>query len=372
MCWTGQVRSRVLASLRPVGFTATLRCVSDDARPFEDTTLPWCGEAVAYVSRTPHRQTRKQAPDHLPWIDRVPHIPPFTPDTRLFPFESKWFESEVGPVHYVDEGVGEPILFLHGNPTWSFLYRGIIIRLRKRFRCIALDYPGFGLSAHPANYGYTPGEQASTVRSFVRELDLRNLTIMGQDWGGPIGMRVAIDELPRLRALVMSNTWYWPMDEWHMKAFSYLMSSAPMQRQILRRNFFVDQVMPRAVEHEMAPEVLRHYQEPFPTPKSRLGVAEFPRQILEAHDWLADLADGVLDHLSNVPILLPWGVNDLAFTRSFMERFREDFRLVTIERLVAKHYVQEDAPAEIATAIDAFLSEGGAAGAAQQTRRPPP
>ncbi len=301
---------------------------------------------------------------------RLTHIPPFTPDSRLFPFESKWFESEVGPIHYIDEGAGDPILFLHGNPTWSFLYRGIVIRLRKRYRCIALDYPGFGLSVHPANYGHTPGDHADVVRALVQKLDLKNLTIMGQDWGGPIGMRVALDELARLRALVMGNTWYWPMDEWHMKAFAYVMSSAPMQRQILRKNFFVEQLMPRSVEHEMAPEVLRHYREALPTPKSRIGVAEFPRQLLEANAWLSDLADGVLDHLANVPILLPWGVNDLAFTRTFMERFREDFRLVTTERLVAKHYIQEDAPAEIATAIDAFLSPGGAARSGAVARGP--
>ena len=134
------------------------------------------------------------------------HIPPFKPDRRLFPFESKWYESAVGPVHYIDEGSGPPILFLHGNPTWSFLYRGLVIRLRKNFRCIALDYPGFGLSSRPEDYGYTAAEHADIVTALVRHLDLNDLTIMGQDWGGPIGMRLALDETARLRALVMGNT----------------------------------------------------------------------------------------------------------------------------------------------------------------------
>ena len=102
----------------------------------------------------------------------------------------------MGKVHYIDEGVGRPILFLHGNPTWSFLYRGIVIRLRQKFRCIAVDYPGFGLSVRPEDYDYTPREHAGIVRDLVRSLDLRDLTIMGHDWGGPIGMRVAVDELP--------------------------------------------------------------------------------------------------------------------------------------------------------------------------------
>ncbi len=67
----------------------------------------------------------------------------FTPSPELYPFESKWFDSSVGKVHYIDEGSGRPILFLHGNPTWSFLYRGIVLRLKDRFRCVAIDYPGF-------------------------------------------------------------------------------------------------------------------------------------------------------------------------------------------------------------------------------------
>lgn len=287
------------------------------------------------------------------------HIPPFQPDRRLFPFESKWFECAEGPVHYVDEGTGPPILFLHGNPTWSFLYRGIIIRLRKHFRCVAVDYPGFGLSARPENYGYTPQEHAAVVRALVRHLDLENLTIMGQDWGGPIGMRVALDELPRLRALVMGNTWYWPPDSWQMKAFAYVMSSAPLQNQILRRNLFVEKVIPLGVKYPLAAEVLHHYREPFPTAKSRIGVAELPRQLMEASTWLEDLADEVPEQMSNVPLLLTWGLEDIAFPRQFMDRFREDFNLVTVHRLDAKHFIQEDQPGEIAAAIEAFLSRPG-------------
>ena len=288
------------------------------------------------------------------------HIPPFKPDPRLFPFVSRWYESPVGPVHYVDEGTGPPILLLHGNPTWSFLYRGIIIRLRRHFRCVAMDYPGFGLSVHPAGYGYTPGEHADVVAGLVRHLDLDGLTIMGQDWGGPIGLRVAVDELPRLRALVMGNTWYWPPDAWHMKAFAYVMSSAPVQNMIVKRNLFVEKLMPMGVQHPMAEEVRHHYREPFPTPASRWGVAEFPRQLVEAALWLGQLSDDVRDHLANVPILLPWGMSDPVFGRSFLERFRQDFRLATVRRLDAKHYIQEDAPGEIAEAIQEFLASPAA------------
>ncbi len=287
----------------------------------------------------------------------APHIPPFLPDPNLFPFESKWLDSSVGRVHYVDEGEGPPILFLHGNPTWSFLYRGIVIRLKKRFRCVAVDYPGFGLSEHPRDYDFTPAEHATVVGELVRALDLQGLTIMGQDWGGPIGMRVALDEFPRLRALVMGNTWYWPADAWHMKSFGYVMSSQPMQHLILERNLFVEKMIPLGTKHALAPEVRDHYRQPFPNAMSRLGVAELPKQILDAAAWLANLADEVPSVLANVPLLLTWGIHDFAFTPKFMERFRGDFRLVTVRHLDAKHFIQEDAPAEISRAIEEFLTE---------------
>ena len=283
------------------------------------------------------------------------HVPPFTPDPRVFPFRSRWFESRVGPVHYVDEGEGDPILFLHGNPTWSFLYRGIIIRLKSRFRCLAVDYPGFGLSVRPDAYGYTPADHALIVRDFIQKMDLRKLTIMGQDWGGPIGLRVAADEIGRLRGLVMGNTWLAPLDTWATKGFGYVMSMAPTQSQILNRNMLVERLMPMGVKHGLPEDVLHHYREAMPTPKSRVGAAELAIQLVSASSWLAKLRGDVETRLRNVPLLLTWGLDDYLFGRTFMEHFRETFRTVELRRLDAKHLIQEDAPGEIASAIGDFL-----------------
>lgn len=281
----------------------------------------------------------------------------FQPDPRLFPFQSRWLDSSVGRVHYIDEGSGPPILFLHGNPTWCFLYRGIVIRLRETFRCVAIDYPGFGLSEHPDRYGYTPAEHAGVVGELVRHLDLVGFTIMGQDWGGPIGMRVAVDHVRRLRALVMGNTWYWPLDAWHMKAFAAVMSSGLLQQQILKRNLFVERIMPAGVQHRLPQEVLDQYRGVLPTPVSRVAVAELPRQLTLASPWLADLDDDVRRTLPNVPLQLTWGIHDMAFSPRFMDRFRVDFNDVRVTRLEAKHYIQEDCPAEISQAITAFLGD---------------
>jgi pimeloyl-ACP methyl ester carboxylesterase len=210
--------------------------------------------------------------------------------------------------------------------------------------------------------------RAGIVRDLVRSLDLRDVTIMGHDWGGPIGMRVAVDELPRLRALVMGNTWYWPLDSWQAKSFAYFVSMAPVQSMILDKNMYVERVMPLGVKHRLADEVMTQYREALPTPKSRIGVAELGRQLVEASDWLADLEVDALAALGNVPLLLTWGLHDLAFPRRSMERFREDFRLARVHRLDAKHYIQEDAPAEIASAIEGFLgSLDGPGGQAAST-----
>lgn len=282
---------------------------------------------------------------------------PFRPDPRLFPFDSYWFESSVGRVHYLDEGTGPPILFLHGNPTWSFLYRGIVIRLRDRFRCIAPDYPGFGLSDHPPEYRYTPEEHARIIKSLVDHLQLESLTIMGQDWGGPIGMWVAKETVDRMRALVMGNTWYWPTEAIHLRAASWLMSTGYVQGLILKKNFFVERIMKVGVKHPLPEEVMSQYRGPFPTVDSRAGAAEFPRQLSLSANWLADLEGQVRTKLSHLPLLLVWGVEDLAYTPAFMDTFRADFESSRVVRLDAKHYIQEDAPAEISQAIGGFLAD---------------
>ena len=121
---------------------------------------------------------------------------------ELFPYESHFIDVDGCRVHYVDEGEGPVLLLLHGNPTWSFLYRHLIGRLRRRFRCIALDFPGFGLSRARPGYGFTPAEHASVVERFVAELALASYTPVVHDWGGPIGLAVASRHPDRIRAVV--------------------------------------------------------------------------------------------------------------------------------------------------------------------------
>jgi haloalkane dehalogenase len=121
---------------------------------------------------------------------------------------------------------GQTLLLLHGNPTWSFLYREIIKALRNEFRCIAIDYPGFGLSTPPPGYGFTPTEHAHTVETFVKQLDLSAVTMMVQDWGGPIGFAAATRHPDRFSRFVIGNTWAWPKSDPGSQIFSRVLGSA--------------------------------------------------------------------------------------------------------------------------------------------------
>jgi haloalkane dehalogenase len=130
----------------------------------------------------------------------------------LFPFESRFLDADGARVHYIDEGSGPTLVLLHGNPSWSFVYRHVIRALRVEFRCVALDLPGFGLSEPPPDYGYTPAEHAGIVAAALNELDLRDACLVAHDWGGPIGLRAMLDTDSRISRVVLGNTWAWPVN----------------------------------------------------------------------------------------------------------------------------------------------------------------
>jgi haloalkane dehalogenase len=276
----------------------------------------------------------------------------FVPDRTLYPFVSRWFDGAGPRVHYVDEGKGPAVVMFHGNPTWSFLYRKVINELDGQFRCIAVDYPGFGLSERPSGYGYTPSEHAQVIGKLVDHLNLDDFIVIGQDWGGPIGMTVALERADRVAGLVFANTWYWPA-QGSLSTFSLVMSSPPLQWLILRRNAFVTFIMPRSVAIPMEPAVFKAYKDAQPTPEARRGVAEFPRQIRLARPLLERLAENAPKALGGKPMELVWAMKDPAFgSEAVLARWQRDFPSAHITRIQnANHYIQEDAPAALADAV---------------------
>jgi haloalkane dehalogenase len=280
-----------------------------------------------------------------------PARPPWLSE-QLYPFESHYAELDGARVHYVDEGSGPTLLLLHGNPTWSFLYRDLIKGLRDRLRCIAPDYPGFGLSRAAPGYGYMPAEHARVLERFVEQLDLSDVTMMVQDWGGPIGFAVATRQPHRFARFVIGNTWAWPKSDPGTQLFSRLLGGPIGGYLILQRNFFVEQIIPRGVKRRKLPKaVMDAYRGPFPSPESRRPVHIFPREILGSRPFLAELERG-LPAVADKPALLVWPTKDVAFKDPERRRWEALFpnhRTVLLEG--AGHYIQEDAPEEIVAAI---------------------
>lgn len=294
-------------------------------------------------------------------VNPVPGTRPAWVDDELFGFESRFRDVAGAAVHYVDEGPrdGPILLMLHGNPTWSFLYRHLIEGLSVRFRCIALDYPGFGLSSAPPGYGFTAAEHADVVEAFVADLDLTGVTPVVQDWGGPIGFTVAVRHPDRFRAFVVGNTWAWPRFDGTTKAFSRIMGG-PVGRYLCERhNSFVRRLVPAG--HRAAtpsPEEMAHWEGPFPDEASRVPTHVFPREILAARPLLHDTASR-LGELRDRPALLVWADGDFAFGEADLTRWQETFPTSSTVRLAgAGHYLQDDDPAGVLRAIDAWWPPG--------------
>lgn len=282
---------------------------------------------------------------------------PFHVARTLYPFESRWFTRAGKAMHYVDHGRGSPVVMLHGNPTWSFLYRDVIRALDGRARVLAPDYPGFGFSDHPRNYGYTPEEHTEWIHAWLEAIDPGPCVLVMQDWGGPIGLAAALRDTRRVAGLVLINTWAWPADS-RMWLFSCLMGGAPGKYLNLRHNFFADRIVRygmQTAEHKPA-SVFTAYTDAFPSPASRMGTYVFPRAIRRNKAWLADIESG-LRRLADRPVELVWGMRDPAFGReACIRRWLTHFPQSRVTRLDrASHYLQEDNPDAVADAVRRVL-----------------
>ena len=284
----------------------------------------------------------------------APYHVDFTPSRTLYPFESRWFESSVGRVHYVDEGEGRPLLLMHGNPDWSFLYRKMIPLLTPHFRCIAMDYPGFGLSVHPADYRYLPSEHAKIVAELVEHLDLQDAVLVGQDWGGPIGYDIASRMPERFTGLVAGNTMMWAPTPFLMqRTFSKLMGIGFVQRSLMKRHTFVKRIMPALLQTKATADEMRHYLDVAPTPHSRIGHAVFPKAIVGETVWLDGLEARVKTNLSDRPMLRIMGMKDVPLTtKAYLRKWDEMWPDATkLDLPNAGHFWQEDEPAAAAEAL---------------------
>ena len=286
-----------------------------------------------------------------------------TPDTcfeRLpgYDFSPHYVEQDGLRLHYLDEGSGDPVLLLHGEPTWSYLYRKIIPELTPSARAIAPDYFGFGRSDKPLRLDdYSYERHCASIARLVEELDLRDLTVVVQDWGGPIGLRLAVDQPDRVARLVIMNTGIGggrpPSEEWlRFRAFVRRHGSELVPGRLVR----ISCVQPLADEVEEA------YSAPWPVPESKAGVLAFPEQVPTEpeHPNTAPLL-ALRDALGRwtKPTLVLFSDSDPIFSPRVAERLAEHIPGALPPEIVAGagHFLQEDKGEEIGARIARFIAE---------------
>ena len=266
----------------------------------------------------------------------------FEVDQSLYPFKSNFIEVKKGvTIHYVDEGTGPVILMLHGNPTWSFLYRKMIAELKGDFRVIAPDYPGFGLSPTPLNYDFLPSTHSDIVDAFIDQLELKDIILVMQDWGGPIGLNIATQKPELIRGMVIGNTWAWPVERFGFKAFSWVMGG-PIGRLMARSFNGVWHVfMKKGFIEPPSKAELTMYEAPFLKKENRIQTSIFPRELVQSFEFESKI-ESSLHKLKEKPVLFTWGSKDFAFKETELNTFKRLFPHHRVELLNASHFWQDE------------------------------
>jgi haloalkane dehalogenase len=272
-----------------------------------------------------------------------------------YDFEPRYLEQGALRMHYLDEGEGDPLLLLHGEPTWSFLYRKMIETLARGARCVAPDYFGFGRSDKPTDpEWYSYDRHAASIARLVEALDLQRITLVLQDWGGPIGFRLAVEHPERVERLVVLNTGIGaraPGEAW-------LRFQALMRR--VGTDIVAGQLVRLSLVQPTSDEVIAGYDAPFPVPESRVGIVRFPEIVPTSADHpSASAMLRVREQLRELdrPALVLFSDSDPIFSRRAAELMAELLPRAELDPPLAGagHFLQEDRGEAVADRIAAWL-----------------
>ncbi len=281
-----------------------------------------------------------------------------------YPFESHFLELNGWRYHYVDEGQGEQVLlFVHGNPTWSFMWRNLLKAFRPHFRVLAVDHIGCGLSDKPPQAPYSLSFHISNLERLVRHLNLQHITLVAHDWGGAIGMGTAVRLPDRFERFVLMNTAAFRSNRipWRIAVCRW-----PLLGPIAVRGFnaFARAALSQALAHpeRLSPPVRRAYLAPYNNWKNRVAILRFVQDIPlspkhPSYNTLLSIEQS-LSQFQDHPILLIWGEQDWCFTTWFLEEFVKRFPRAEVCRIAeAGHYVVEDATEQVIERMLSFLKK---------------
>lgn len=285
---------------------------------------------------------------------------------QLYPFTGAYHKVNGYRLHVLDEGEGETVLMLHGNPTWSFFYRALVLGLRDRYRVIAPDHIGCGLSDKPGeqDYDYTLQRRVDDLAVLIEQSRVRGpITLMMHDWGGMIGMAYAARHPQRIGRLVLLNTAAFHLPKTKKLPMSlWLCRKTPLGDLLIRETGLFTSVLARwAVCQPMEQSVREAYLLPYRAPQDRAGLLRFVQDIpLRPGDPSYDLVSEVqakLPAFRQTPTLILWGEKDFVFDHHFLREWQRHLPAAEVHRFPnAGHYLLEDAGAEILPLIHDFLA----------------
>ena len=282
----------------------------------------------------------------------------------LFPFTPHYYSYRGLDMHFVDEGSGEPVVMVHGDPTWGFLYRTFIPPLSQRYRCIVPDQMGMGKSSVPQERSlYRLEQHCANLEALLLHLDVRDITLVLHDWGGPVGLGFATRHPERIKRLVLMNTWAFA--PWPGGPFPRLLEIIRSDRGeafVLRKNGYLEPALLGTTYHseKLTSNVMEAYRAPFPTPESRLAMLCWSRDIpVQENDVsYAEMKriERGLSLFSGIPVLLVWGMQDPVISKQVLYRWQQLYPHATTHEIEdASHFLQEDAPERIVQWIEKFL-----------------
>lgn len=289
------------------------------------------------------------------------------PDPELYPFESRYFDRQGLKLHYLDEGKGEPLLMVHGNPTWSFYYRRLVQGLSDKYRCIVPDHIGCGLSDKPddSDYRYTLKSRIDDLEALVNSLKLdKKITLVVHDWGGAIGMGFAIRHPSKIKRIVMFNTAAFNLPKGHpLPATLKLIRNTRFGAWLVRTfNAFSLGAAYIGFSKPVSPDVRKGYTLPYDSPKNRIATLRFVQDIPltpkdPAYAVLADI-ESKLHLFDHLPKQFFWGGKDFVFDLNILAHWKAIWPNADYELYEdCGHYVVEDAHEKILPALQAFLQK---------------
>lgn len=281
-----------------------------------------------------------------------------------FPFEPHLKTINGFKMHYVDEGEGEPIVCLHGEPTWGYLYRKFIPPLSKTNRLIVPDHMGFGKSDVPKNLPYTLAQHVDNLTKLLLELDLADITLVGQDWGGPIMFGFAVNYPDRVKRLVIMNTGIGVYPEGARTWVSDMVNNGTYERTLGNLKKTLPNLLSGGISKKtkITETMIRAYTAPFPDKASCRGAMAFPLDIPVGRNHpSAPFMHSILERrnlLRDKGKIIIWGLKDPVFPRAILDWWLQTYPGIEAHELLeAGHFLQEDAPDEIVRIIHQFLSK---------------